>query len=255
MEKQSHKKEKSEEKDIGKGRRMSRGKAFAAILKLLILVGIVAGITCWIYFGHHDIIEKMSSVDGVRAFFRSYNNQSIIVYILAQIIQIVICVIPGQWLQMAAGLAWGFWGALGLSVLGAAFGSVIAYYLAGFLGRDAMYLFFGEEKFEKYIERLNSKKAWIVTFLIYLIPGLPKDLCCYVAGISDMKLKPFLVTSLIGRCPGMIGSILIGTQMAVKRWDLVILIAVIFVILFILGIIFRKKLLAWLDRVYVRIMK
>lgn len=243
-------------KDFKKRRRkIDPKKAAWAILKLLILLGIIVGITLYIYFYHHEFITQMSSVDGVKAFFRQYRGESVLIYIAAQIIQVVVCVIPGQWLQIAAGLAWGFWGALALSLAGAAAGSVIAYFLAGILGRDAMHLFFGEEKFSQYVERLNSKKAWIVTFLVYLIPGLPKDLCCYVAGISEMKLRPFLIVSLIGRIPGMTGSILIGTQVASRSWNMVIIIAAIFLVLFILGVIYRKRLLAWLDKVYVKMME
>ena len=62
-----------------------------------------------------------------------------------------------------------------------------------------MHLIFGEEKIKSMLETLNSKKAVVLVFLIFLIPGVPKDLCNYVAGLSEMKLKPFLIVSLIGR--------------------------------------------------------
>lgn len=101
---------------------------------------------------------------------------------------------------------YGFWLGYLYSLIGAFLGSVLTYYIAKILGHDAMHLTFGEEKIKSMLETLNSKKAVVLVFLIFLIPGVPKDLCNYVAGLSEMKLKPFLIVSLIGRSPGMMAA-------------------------------------------------
>lgn len=229
--------------------------AFSAVVKLLILLGIIVGLTVYMVVAHRDILQQMSSLEGVKEVFAKYQTEGILVYILAQVGQIVICIIPGQWLQIGAGIAWGFVGALFLSLVGAAIGTAIAYFLAGFLGRDAMHLFFGEERVNQYVTRFNSKRAMIIVFLVFLIPGLPKDLCGYIAGISQMKLQPFLVISLIGRCPGMIGSILIGTQAANHNWTAVVVISIVFAVLCGVGVAYRKRLLNWIDKAYDKMMK
>lgn len=225
-------------------------KVISSIVKFALLIFILVGLPLYIYFYHPEIIEDMSSLENVNAVFRQYRAQSVFVYIAAQIVQIVICVIPGQWLQFAAGYMYGFWLGFLFSLIGAAIGSVITYYLAKLLGRDVMYLVFGEKKINEFIHKLNSKKAIVVVFLIFLIPGVPKDLCNYAAGISAMKLKPFLVVSLVGRSPGMMGSLLVGRQIEAGNYTGAIIIAVIAVILFIIGIIMRKRLTGWLDKVY-----
>ncbi|MCI8647958.1 MAG: VTT domain-containing protein [Firmicutes bacterium] len=225
-------------------------KLVSAILKFALLLFVLVGLPLYIYFYQPQLIENMSSMENVNAFFQQYKTQSIFVYIGAQIIQIVICVIPGQWLQFAAGYMYGFWLGFLFSLIGAAAGSVITYYLAKLLGRDAMHLIFGEAKINDFIHKLNSKKAIVVVFLIFLIPGVPKDLCNYAAGISQMKLKPFLLVSLVGRSPGMMGSLLIGRQIEAGDYTGAIVIAVIAVILCVVGIIMRKYLTKWLDRVY-----
>ncbi len=109
-----------------------------------------------------------------------------------------------------------------------------------------MHLIFGEEKIKSMLETLNSKKAVELVFLI-LIPGVPKDLCNYVAGLSEMKLKPFLIVSLIGRSPGMMGSLLIGRQIYTGGYVSAAVIAAVAVVLFVLGLIFRKKITVFLD--------
>lgn len=230
-------------------------KIIGTILKFALLIFIIIGLPMYIYLYQPELIDNMSSLENVNAFFRQYRAQSIFVYIGAQIMQIVICVIPGQWLQLAAGYMYGFWLGFLFSLIGAAIGSVVTYYLAKLLGHDAMHLIFGEEKINAFIRKLNSKKAIIVVFLIFLIPGVPKDLCNYAAGLSEMKLKPFLVVSLVGRSPGMMGSLLIGRQIEAGQYTGAVVIAVIAVVLCIVGIIMRKRLTGWLDKVYDKLYK
>lgn len=238
-----------------KDRAHQKIKVISSILKFSLLIFILLGLPLYIYFYQPELIENMSSLENVNAFFDQYKTQSVFVYIGAQIIQIVICVIPGQWLQFAAGYMYGFWLGFSFSLIGAALGSVITYYLAKLLGRDAMHMIFGEAKINDFIHKLNSKKAIVVVFLIFLIPGVPKDLCNYAAGISEMKLKPFLVVSLVGRCPGMMGSLLIGRQVEAGYYTGAIVIAVIAVILCVIGILMRKKLTVWLDKAYDKLYK
>ena len=97
---------------------------------------------------------------------------------------------------------------------------------------------------------LNSKKAMIIIFLIYLIPGVPKDLCNYAAGLSNMKFKPFLLVSILGRTPGMMGSIIIGRQLYTHSYTSAIIIGVAASICFVLGIIYRNKVNGFLDNMY-----
>ncbi|MEE1011129.1 MAG: VTT domain-containing protein, partial [Acutalibacteraceae bacterium] len=123
----------------------------------------------YIYFGHHEIIEQFDSMEDVNAMLQEYKGYSILVYLVSQIIQIVICVIPGQMLQFAAGYTFGFWFGLVLSWVGAAIGAIISYYLAKLLGQGILYLIFDEKQMESFIEKLNSKKAIVAVFLIYLI--------------------------------------------------------------------------------------
>lgn len=230
-------------------------KLFSTILKFALLIFILVGLPLYIYFFQPELIDTMSSLESVNQFFRQYRTQSMFVYIGAQIVQIVICIIPGQWLQLAAGYMYGFWLGFLFSLIGAAIGSVLTYYIAKLLGRDAMHMIFGEAKINEFIHKLNSKKAITIVFLIFLIPGVPKDLCNYAAGISEMKLKPFLIVSLVGRSPGMMGSLLIGRQIEAGYYTGAIVIAVIAVALCVLGIIMRKKLTVWLDRIYDRLYK
>jgi len=89
-----------------------------------------------------------------------------------------------------------------------------------------------------------------VLFVIFLIPGIPKDLFTYAAGVSEMRIAPFLLLSLIGRSPAMIGSIWMGSMFYKGSYAGLIILGIIAVILFIAGILKRDKMVQWSDRLY-----
>jgi uncharacterized membrane protein YdjX (TVP38/TMEM64 family) len=231
----------------GTGDKERKTKKILAFVKLGFLLLLVVGIPAYIWFFQHQLIDSVSSVEKVQTLLNSNKMLSIPIYIGAQILQIIICIIPGQWLQMGAGLAWGFWLGYLYSLIGAAIGSFLTYYIAKWLGKDGMYFIFGKEKMDHYVEKLRSRKAIIIVFFIFLIPGVPKDLCNYAAGVSEMKLRPFLVASLLGRTPGMMGSLLIGRNIGASSYMSAIIIAVIALVLFVLGVIYHKRIFAAIE--------
>jgi uncharacterized membrane protein YdjX (TVP38/TMEM64 family) len=83
--------------------------------------------------------------------------------------------------------------------------------------------------------------------LFFLIPGIPKDILCYVAGLSVMRLYFFLLFSTLGRLPGILGSALIGDAAADRRWILAGTIFFIAVVLFIFGFLFRERIQRLLE--------
>ena len=237
------------ENDI-RQKRQKTYKKITSILKLALLIAIIVAIPLYIYFFHHDLIEDFSSIRDVENWLLQYKAKSALIYIGAQIKQIIICIVPGQALQVAAGYLYGFWLAFALSMIGAFLGSVAVFYIAQFLGQDAVHFLFGERKITEMLDKLNSKKGMVLVFIIFLIPGIPKDLCTYAAGISNMHIRPFLILSLIGRAPGMMCSIAIGKQLMQGNYHYAIIIAAIVVVIFIIGFIFKNKIFDLVDKAY-----
>lgn len=232
-----------------------RFRKFSAIAKLVLLLLLVFGIPAYIYFFQHQLLEDFNSIRDIEQFFIRYRSQSMGIYLGLQILQLVICIIPGQALQFAAGYVFHFWLGLVLTVIGAGLGTIVTYYLAKLLGQDAMHMIFGEEKINNALAKINSKKGVIVVFLIYLIPGIPKDLCTYAAGLSEMKLKPFFLLSMVGRMPGMIGSLIIGHQIQMGGYMSAAIIGGVALVLCAIGLLFRKQITAFFDRIYSKLQK
>jgi len=235
---------------FGDENRKKRIIKIVSVLKLLILFAIVIGAPVYVYFSYPDLVDRFRSLDEINSLLKQYKTASIFIYIGLQVFQIIVSVLPGQALQFAAGYAYQFWLGFLFSLIGVALGTVITFYLARILGKDALHVIFGEERFSKFVHTLNSKRSFIVLFVIFLIPGIPKDLFTYAAGVSEIRIIPFLLLSLTGRTPAMVGSILMGSMFYNGSYVGLIIVGVAAVVLFIAGIINRGKLVLWTDRFY-----
>ena len=107
-----------------------------AWIKFLLLIGIIVVIPAYIWFYNQQIITNMSSLENVEAYFKKEYYATALTFVGAQVVQIVICIIPGQWLQIASAYLLGFWEAYLLSIIGVAIGTSVSYYLAKILGQS-----------------------------------------------------------------------------------------------------------------------
>ena len=227
----------------------SSGKKIIAILKLILLVVIIAGIPAFLYLRYGSGIFSKDTAYNVVEYLQQNRRIAVLLIIGIQVIQVVVCVLPGQPIQFAASYMFGVGRGYLLSVIGAVIGTTISFYLAKLLGSEAMHLFFGEERIKDYQRRLNSGKGLPLAFLIYLIPGVPKDLVSYAAGISEMRFRPFLLVATIGRSPAMLGSLLVGHFFEKQNYTAIIILTVAIVLIMLVCFIKRDKLVAFLDMI------
>ena len=99
-----------------------------------------------------------------------------------------------------------------------------------------------KEKLNRMRQVASSPRAIATVFLFFLIPGIPKDIICYAAGLSKMSFRAFITISTLGRMPGIIGSVLMGDTAARQQWVFSGIIAAISLVLFTIGLVFRKRL-------------
>lgn len=226
-----------------------RYKKILALSKLILLVIIVAGIPAFLYLKYGAELFSKDSAERVIDYLKANSSIAALLIICIQIVQVVICFLPGQPVQFAASYMFGVAKGFALSITGAVIGTVISFYLAKLLGNDAVNLFFGEEKVQNYKKKLDSGRGLLLAFLIYLIPGIPKDLVSYVAGISDMRFRPFLLVATVGRMPGMLGSLMLGHFFGRQDYRAMIIIAVIVAVILLICYIKRDALIGFLDDV------
>jgi uncharacterized membrane protein YdjX (TVP38/TMEM64 family) len=204
----------------------------------LLLAAIIA--LCAIYWT--DIMNIIRSPESIQAWLEGFGPWAPAVFIAAQFLQVVVFVIPGEVTQLAGGFLFGIGWGLVYSVIGIGLGSTFAFLVARKLGLAFVTRLFGATQVAKFEAFLSSSKALVAFFLLFVIPGIPKDILCYVAGLSYLPLPLFLAVSLVGRLPALVGSVIIGHAAANQDWIILVAVAVIASVLFVLGLVFRKQI-------------
>lgn len=220
-----------------------------AIIKLILLFSLIVILPIILYFTCKNTLFNAEWLKNLPVFLEQYKNEAVLILIGLQILQVVICVLPGQPIQFASSYMFGVVGGYLISIVGAIIGATIAFFLAKLLGAQSVMDIFGKEKVENYRRKINSGKGLLLVLIIYLIPGLPKDLVGYVAGISNMGFLPYIVISSIGRSPGMLGSLFVGKFFHSGNYFAIAVVAVICAI--VLYICWRKrdKIIGFMDRI------
>ncbi|HZK01462.1 MAG TPA: VTT domain-containing protein [Anaerovoracaceae bacterium] len=227
-------------------------RAFISIVKLILLAAIVIALPAFVYLEYPDFFNQFSTMEGVNHFLDQYQATSIFVYLGLQVLQIVVSIIPGQFIQFAGGYAFGFWLGYVLSVIGIGMGSAVAFGLARVLGREGVHILFGEKRISKFVKQLNSRRAFAILFVLFAVPGLPKDLVTYAAGVSHFGFKPFIMLSLIARTPALMGTLIMGSMLNNESYLGLIILAIVTVILCVFLYVKRHHLTTYVDRLYCR---
>lgn len=144
----------------------------------------------------------------------SYGAYAPLAYILLQIIQVIIAPIPGGAIEFLGGVMFGVKAGFIYSMIGLLIGSWIAFNLARIFEKIAVEKFVSEQTRKKF-DYLVEHEGVILSFILFLLPGFPKDALCYILGLTPMHLGIFLIISTIGRIPGT----LIATLQGAKAFD------------------------------------
>ncbi len=134
-----------------------------------------------------------------------------LLFILLVAAQVMLMMWPMPF-EMAAGVLFGVPLGLLYSLLGLALGSALAFLAGRWLGKKVLSRAV-EPDTMKIIRRLMRREGALAAFLIFLIPGLPKDVICYVFGMTRISLGFFLVATTLARLPVVLLATLQGSQM------------------------------------------
>lgn len=151
--------------------------------------------------------------DELRAWIDQFGILAPGAFVLVQIIQVVVAPVPGQVVAVVAGYLFGPVAGAFYSVAGVLIGSAIAFLLANRYGRTLVEDILHEDvvtRFDKFIERVGL--LGLVTFV--LIPGLPDDAVCFLAGLTKWRLRTFMVAITVGRLPAYVLTVYAGDELA-----------------------------------------
>ena len=184
--------------------------AIVSILLVLILAGLATWFVCrWL---------TSFSQDGFRDYIRSFGGFGPVVLLALQFLQVFVALIPGELLETAAGYAFGpLWGTV-ICYTGIALGSTLIFRLTRRYGVRLVEVFTSREKLNQLRFLNTAQKRNNLIFLLYFIPGTPKDLLTYFVALTDMPFGPFLILTMIARIPSMVSSTFGGHLLGQSRY-------------------------------------
>jgi len=177
----------------------------------------------------------------IKSFLYSLGPLSFLGFIFLQTLQVVAAPVPGEVSGFIGGYFYGPLLGIFLSTIGLTLGSWLAFSLSKIFGRPFVDKFVKKETLDKYDYLLHHKGAFLV-FLLFLIPGFPKDILCYIIGLGHLTTKEFLVISTVGRFGGTVLLTLGGAYIRHHQYyRFSILLGIAIVVVF-LSMVYKEKL-------------
>jgi len=180
------------------------------ILTGLMLVSVFWGSFLW---------QRLTDQEHFKAWVESYGAYAALVFVAAQFMQVVLFFIPGEVTQIAGGYIFGTWPGLLLSYIGITLGALAAFAIARLFEHAALDLLVDRQTVRSFDRLVYGKSGFWPMLILFLIPGVPKDLLCYIAGLTPMHVVTFLMMSTIARFPGVLLSSIFGDSLAERDWQ------------------------------------
>lgn len=209
----------------------------------ILAIAIIVGIIIYMF----PVMRKLSTKEGQLAFKEKVSSSGILGLLMLfalQVAQIFLIIIPGEPIEILAGMCYGpIWGTVFIMV-SAGIISTIIFSLVRKYGKRFVYNFCDKEKVAK-IENSklfkNPNKIEMIMFILFLLPGTPKDLLAYTAGLLPINPVKFVLISVFARFPSVISSTLAGENLAVGDWKKSIIMYLAIVLVAIIVILIANK--------------
>ena len=202
------------------------------ILKFVLMIFVIAIIILALIY-ILPVVKELSTPEGQQQFKDKINSLGFLGFAVLfglQIAQIFLVIIPGEPIEILAGACYGPVGGFFFIAISSALITSMIMILVGKLGRKFVYAFCSKEKIDK-IENSalfkNPQKVEMIMFLLFLIPGTPKDLLVYIAALLPIKPLRFIIISTIARVPSIISSTLAGDNLIAGNWKVSIIVYIV----------------------------
>ena len=193
--------------DYERKRKWLAGISIAVLLLLVICVTLF--VSRWL---------RSFSQEDFREYVRSFGVLAPVVMLGLQILQVFIALIPGEIVESAAGFVLGPWLGTAVCYLGICIASTLIFTLTRRYGVRLVEVFVAREKINELRFLNTEQKRNPLIFLLFFIPGTPKDLLTYFVGLTDIRLKTFLLLSMVARIPSVITSTFGGHLLGEERY-------------------------------------
>jgi uncharacterized membrane protein YdjX (TVP38/TMEM64 family) len=168
-------------------------------LRLALLGLFFAGLGAVLYAtgAYRFLLDRVAA----KRFLDSLGPWSFAGFILLQVLQVVAAPIPGEMVGFLGGFLYGPLVGITLSTIGLTLGSWINFSIARAFGRPVVEKFVQRATLERF-DFLLHQKGLFLAFMLFLLPGFPKDYLCYILGLGHMLPMEFILVAGAGRLLG-----------------------------------------------------
>ena len=198
-----------------KKQKIVSGISLLILIALLILLSVTVG---------PPLLQFVSDPEKFRMWIDTHGIWGRLAMIGIMALQVVVALIPGELVEIGAGYAFGAIEGMLLCLLGTAVGSSLIYGFTKRFGVRMVESFISREKINSLKFIKDSKKRDLLVFILFFIPGTPKDILTYFIGLTPMKLRTFLLISSVARIPSVISSTVGGNALGLQNYDFAILV-------------------------------
>ena len=204
-----------------------RIKRALAIITVLVIIGVFAFITYFfaVEFG------RMESAEDFKAYVDSFGIWGMLVGFGLQVLQVFVAVIPGEVVEVGLGFTYGATGGTLVCYAGLFVATSVVFLAVKKLGIRFVELFVSMDKINSlgFVKNNinNPSRLQKIAFILFFIPGTPKDLFTYFLGLTPMKYSEFMTVSLLARIPSVISSTVGGNLIALGKYFAAIVLFVV----------------------------
>jgi len=183
----------------------------------ILIALLAAGALAALYLLLQEYAPFVFQPDELRVWVARFGVLAPLVFTLLQTLQVIVAPIPGQALALVAGYLFGPVAGTVYSITGVLLGSAIAFSLAQRYGRSFVEDMLHEDlvtRFDEFVDAIGI--PGLIAFVV--IPGLPDDAICFLAGLTKWRLRTFLLAITVGRLPAYVLTVYAGGELASGRF-------------------------------------
>lgn len=184
----------------------------------------VAAMVLICIFAWEPLSELFADPESFRKWVAEQGAWGPVIFVGLMTFQIIVAVLPGEPLEIAAGYTFGVWGGTALCMVGALLGSTLVFLFVRTWGRRAVDLIFPRKKLDSVSFLRDERKLNSLVFLLFAIPGTPKDIMTYAVGLTKMRLPVWLLISTFARIPSILTSTVGGDALGLQNYEFAIIV-------------------------------
>lgn len=216
-----------------------RTKRIISICSLVIMLALFIAIAVFV---GKPLVEMFKKEESFKEWIKQKGFLGQLAMIGIMLLQVFVAIIPGEPIEIGAGYAFGAAQGMLLCLIGSAIGLAIIYPLTRIYGMKMVELFVPREKLENIPLLKKKEKLDALVFILYFIPGTPKDIFNYVLGLTPMSLGRALLITTIARIPSVLSSTLFGSLTGDSKYTIAIIVYGITAVLSVVGALIYKKM-------------